>query len=165
MSLHKASSLFLIPALFQQAAVAKEYLTVEQAQKVIFPGVEMTPITDLLEGSAQPKIWKASDQGWFIIDRVLGKHEYIVYALGLTSRGEIKGIEVLIYRESYGQQVQEAAWLKQFHKLGPSDQIEFMGNIKNISGATLSCRHMTDGIKKNLKLYNEKLSNSFAHKN
>ena len=165
MSLHKASSLFLIPALFQQAAVAKEYLTVEQAQKVIFPGIEMTPVNDLLDGSAQPKIWKAGDQGWFIIDRALGKHEYIIYALGLNTKGEITGVEVLVYRESYGQQVQEAAWLKQFQNLGPNDQIEFMGNIKNISGATLSCRHITAAIKKNLKLYNEKLSSTLAHKN
>lgn len=152
-----ASSLFLIPALFQNAAVAKEYLTVEQAQKVIFPGVEMSPVEGMLDGKNQPKIWKAGNQGWFFIDRVLGKHEYIVYAIGLSPKGEVKGIEVLIYRESYGDQVKEAAWLKQFHNLGPGDKIEFLDNIKNISGATLSCRHMTEGVKKILNLYSEKL--------
>ena len=163
--MHKASTLFLIPALFQNAAVAKEYLSIEQAQKVIFPGATMTPM-DLFEDSKQPKIWKAANQGWFIVDRALGKHEYIVYALGLNTKGEIKGMEVLIYRESYGDQVKEAAWLKQFHNLGPNDKIEFMGNIKNISGATLSCRHLTAGVKKLLALYSEKLSqNSLAHKN
>lgn len=155
--MNKMTPLFLVPALFQQAAVAKEFLTVEQAQKVIFPSVEMTPF-DVNEGSSQPKIWKASDKGWFIVDRVLGKHEYIVYAIGLSPKGEIKGIEILVYRESYGEQVKEAAWLKQFHNLGPKDSIEFLENIKNITGATLSCRHMTDGVKKIMGLYNEKLS-------
>lgn len=160
--MYKASSLFLIPALFQNAAVAKEYLTIEQAQKVIFPGIEMKPIEDLLEGKNQPKIWKADNQGWFFVDRVLGKHEYIVYAIGLNPSGEVKGIEVLIYRESYGDQVKETAWLKQFHNLGPSDQIEFLGNIKNISGATLSCRHMTEGVKKIINLYSEKIKQDLA---
>lgn len=157
------SSLFLIPALFQNAAIAKEFLTVEQAQKVIFPGIEMTPI-DLLEGNNQPKIWKAGTKGWFLVDRVLGKHEYIVYAIGLNSKGEVKGVEVLVYRESYGQQVQEAAWLKQFQNLGPKDSIEFLGNIKNISGATLSCKHLTEGVKKIINIYNEKLSRHLAQK-
>lgn len=161
----KASSLFLIPALFQNAAVAKEYLTIEQAQKAIFPGVEMKPVENLLEEKNQPKVWKAGNQGWFFVDRVLGKHEYIVYAIGLSPKGEVKGIEVLVYRESYGDQVKEASWLKQFYNLGPNDQIEFLGNIKNISGATLSCRHMTQGVKKILNLFSEKLSQNLAAKN
>ena len=156
--MHKASTLFLIPALFQNAALAKEYLTIEQAQKVIFPGIEMKPMADLPEEKNQPKIWKAGNQGWFFVDRVLGKHEYIVYAIGLNNKGEVKGIEVLVYRESYGDQVKEASWLKQFHNLGPNDKIEFLDNIKNISGATLSCRHMTQGVKKILNLFSEKLS-------
>lgn len=164
--MNKSASLFLIPALFQNVAVAKEYLSVEQAQKALFPNVTMTPVEATGGNDKQPKIWKAENQGWFIIDRVLGKHEYIVYAVALNPNGEIKGVEVLIYRESYGQQVKEAAWLKQFHNLGPKDSIEFLGNIKNISGATLSCRHLTEGVKKILDLYNNRLSQQhFAQSN
>lgn len=162
--MYKSASLFLIPALFQNAAVAKEYLTVEQAQKALFPGVSMTPM-EVVASEGQPKIWKADREGWFIVDRALGKHEYIIYAVALNPKGEIKGVEVLIYRESYGQQVKEATWLKQFHNLGPKDSIEFLGNIKNISGATLSCKHLTEGVKKILSLYNERLSQHFAQKN
>ena len=153
----KASTLLLVPALIQNTAVAKEFLTVEQAQQAIFPGVSMA-LTNVVDGDKQPKIWRAGNEGWFVVDRVLGKHEYIVYALGLNNNGEIKGIEVLVYKESYGQQVQEASWLKQFKNLSPKDSIEFQGNIKNITGATLSCRHLTEGVKKILSLYNDKLS-------
>jgi hypothetical protein len=103
---------------------ANTYLTVEQAQHPIFPGASFTPTKIALTTEQQKNIesrcvvrvrsrelqvWKVSGGGWFIVDEVLGKHEYITYALGLSASGTVKQIEILDYRETYGYEVREAS--------------------------------------------------------
>jgi hypothetical protein len=99
------------------------------------------------------KVWKVNGGGWFIVDEVLGKHEYITYAIGLTAGGAVKQIEILDYRETYGYEVRDAAWRRQF--VGKTDQapLKLDGDIRNISGATLSSRHITEGVKRVLTTY------------
>ena len=45
---------------------------------------------------------------------MIGKHEFIPFALGLNQDGSVKDIEILEYRESYGDQVRKPAWRAQF---------------------------------------------------
>src|SRR5689334_5682079 len=90
-------------------AHAVVYLTIEQAQAAIFPGkklgpaevkltVEQRKASEKASGvrvrNLDPKIWKVEDGGWFILDEVIGKHEFITYAVGLTEDGAVKQIEV-----------------------------------------------------------------------
>jgi hypothetical protein len=148
--------------------VANTYLTVQQAQQAIFPGASFTQLNITLAPAQQKniesrsgvrvrsrdlKIWKVSGGGWFIVDEVLGKHEYITYALGLNAGGSVKQIEILDYRETYGYEVREASWREQF--VGKTDQapLKLDGEIRNISGATLSSRHITEGVKRLLATY------------
>jgi FMN-binding domain len=148
--------------------VANTYLTVQQAQQAIFPGASFTQLNITLTPDQQKniesrsgvrvrsrdlKIWKVSGGGWFIVDEVLGKHEYITYALGLNAGGSVKQIEILDYRETYGYEVREASWREQF--VGKTDQapLKLDGDIRNISGATLSSRHITEGVKRLLATY------------
>lgn len=143
---------------------AKTYLSVEQARELLWGDMDMTLIPVELTKDQMKKIkkaskvrvrhsklqaWKTTDSGWFIVDQVIGKHENIDLAVGLTSEGRIKGVEILTYRESYGHEVQNPKWRSQFHhwRPGQPNSILKLGrDIKNISGATLSCRHVTDGI-------------------
>ena len=37
-------------------------------------------------------------------------------------------------------------WLAQFHFKGAESVLKLDDQIKNISGATMSCRHVTDGV-------------------
>jgi hypothetical protein len=46
------------------------------------------------------RIWKTANGGWFIVDEVVGKHEMITYAVGISPNGSILGIEILEYVES-----------------------------------------------------------------
>ena len=77
---------------------------------------------------------------------MIGKHENIDIAVGLTDAGRVTGIEVLVYRETYGHEIRNARWRAQFHGRDHSEILKLDHQIKNISGATLSCRHITDGI-------------------
>jgi Na+-translocating ferredoxin:NAD+ oxidoreductase RnfG subunit len=99
------------------------------------------------------KVWKVRGGGWFIVDEVLGKHEYINYALGLNASGSVRQIEILDYRETYGYEVREASWRQQFVGKTSQAPLKLDGDVRNISGATLSSRHITEGVKRLLATY------------
>ena len=150
------------------AAYATTYLTTTQAQAAMFPGQALQPaartLTDAQVGeirkasgeaplSRDLKAWRAADGGWFILDQVVGKHEFITYAVALDASGAVKDIEILDYRESYGGQVREAAWRAQFTGKRHGTPLKLGADIKNISGATLSSKHVTDGVRRILATY------------
>jgi hypothetical protein len=144
-------------AIFAPAAHAAVYLSVEQAQQAIFPGARFTMEALALPDAARRKLWRVSEGGWFIVDAVLGKHELITYAVGLGADGSVRGVEILEYLESYGYQIRDAAWRRQFAGKTARDPLKLDQDIRNISGATLSCRHVTDGIKRLLGFYESAL--------
>ena len=155
-------------------AHAKIYVSAEQAQKILLPNkaLSKTPIiiTDDLQDKMRAassirhpfqgdRIWKATDGSWLVIDEVVGKHEMITYAVAINPNGSIAGVEVLEYVESYGYEVAEAQWRKQFVGKTASDPIKLNQDIQNIGGATLSCKHLTDGVKRVTVLYELALKN------
>ena len=147
---------------------ATVYLTVEQAQQAIFPGGKFTASPLVLTSDQckeikkrtgvpvrvkEQKIWKVDSGGYFIVDEVLGKHEFITYAVGIHSDGSVRQIEIMDYRESYGYEIRDESWRKQFVGKTDKSQLKLDDDIKNISGATLSSRHITDGVKRILAMY------------
>ena len=149
-------------------AFAVTYLSVEQAQAAMFPGATFTNAATELTSAQAAAIsarsgvpvegrsvhaWRASDGGWFIVDSVMGKHDFITYALALDARGDVKGLEILTYRESYGYQIRNAAWRRQFVGAHPGSALRLGHEIANISGATLSSRHVTNGVRRLLATY------------
>lgn len=144
-------------------AHAVVYLSVEQAQKLLFPDTTFTMDFRMLtdqQASAIEKtsgvnvlardlqVWRVSTGGWFIVDQVVGKHEFIPFALALDDEGAVKGVEILEYREAYGGQVRNPAWRAQFQGKRQGAPLTLRKDIQNISGASLSCRHITDGVKR-----------------
>jgi Na+-translocating ferredoxin:NAD+ oxidoreductase RnfG subunit len=152
---------------------AVQYLTVEQARATIFADASefiATPIT-LTRAQAQAiqsasgvrvrvleqRVWQARAAGellgWFIVDEVYGKHELITYAVGITTDGTVRQIEVMDYRENYGYEIRNPAWRRQFVGKRHGDTLKLDQDIKNISGATLSCRHVSEGVKRLLAFH------------
>jgi Na+-translocating ferredoxin:NAD+ oxidoreductase RnfG subunit len=144
-------------------AHATVYLTVEQAQSAMFPHQRLAAAFRTLEPaeidairkssgvaplSKQLQAWRAADGGWFIVDRVVGKHEFITFAVALTPQGVVRDVEILEYRETYGGEVRNANWRQQFVGKRPGSPLELGKDIRNISGATLSSRHVTDGVRR-----------------
>jgi hypothetical protein len=146
-------ALLAAPLVIVPAAHATTYLSVEQAQQALFPGASFTP----LDLKRRERVWRASPDGWFMVDEVLGKHELITYAVALDSQGRVRGVEILEYRESHGGEIRDAKWRIQFLGKTAADPLLLDRDIRNISGATLSCRHVTDGVKRLLALYETEL--------
>lgn len=170
---------YLVPAAIVVTAPvvhASDYLTVAQAQMALFPTAKSfieRPLTlseeqrnairsaaDVRQRWDVQKMWRAERDGqflgWLVVDDVVGKHEFITYAAALSPDGRVLGIEVLSYRETHGGQIREQDWRKHFvgKKLG--DPFKLDEDVPNISGATLSCRNVLDGVRRLLviqKLY------------
>lgn len=149
-------------------AYATQYLTLEQAQQAIFPGADFTPafvtISDVQRAEIErrtgvsmrvreQRVWRVSTGGVFVLDEVIGKHELITYAVGLNSDGGVRQLEIMDYRESYGYEIRNAAWRRQFVGKHDGDPLKVDLDIKNIGGATLSCRHIAEGVRRLLALY------------
>jgi len=107
------------------------------------------------------RVWKAEAggrvAGFFIFDRVVGKHLYIDYAVALTSSGAVHSVEILQYRESYGGEIRSPSWLAQFVGKTSGSALKINGDIRNIAGATLSSTHVTEGVKRVLAAYGNRL--------
>lgn len=156
---------WLLPttALVAAPAMATTYFTVEQAQQAMLPGQALTPVQVVLTpAQAQAieqasgvrvrekalKVWRAANGGWFYVDQVLGKHEFITYALTLDAQGAVSGLEILDYRETYGGAVRNPKWRAQFTGKRNGAPLKLDADIANLSGATLSSAHITDGVRR-----------------
>lgn len=159
----------LLAALAAPSAVhATVYMSAQQAQAVMFPGEVLRPDFRQLNGDqvaairkasgesplhGDLKAWRVSGGGWFIVDEVVGKHEFITFALALDASGAVKSVEILDYREAYGGQVRDPRWRAQFVGKRAGAPLRLGNEVKNISGATLSSKHVTDGVRRLLATY------------
>ena len=117
-----------------QIVVAADYLSVEQAQKALFPQADRFTEVVLglspaqrdqvmtLAGPQPPhrslRAFKgfAGDAllGYVFIDEVIGKEDFITYAVSIDAAGKLGPIEILSYRESHGGEIRAPAWRHQF---------------------------------------------------
>jgi Na+-translocating ferredoxin:NAD+ oxidoreductase RnfG subunit len=128
------------------AAHATQYMTVQEAQHKAFPNASFTEVQ-------AGRVWKASSGGYFFFDHVIGKHLYIDYAVALEADGRVRRVDILAYRESYGGEVNDSSWLGQFVGKTSHSALQINGDIRNISGATLSSTHLTEGVKRVLAFH------------
>lgn len=168
------SAIAMLPVvIFASSVYAADYLTVEQAQQVLFPDAQRFVPEPVLFSDDQKKAikklsgmrqrwdrqeaWRAqrdaAELGWMLVDNVVGKHEFITYAAAISPGGEVLGIEILSYRETHGGEVRQADWRAQFQGKTLADPFKLDRDVANISGATLSCRNLLDGVKRLLAIH------------
>ena len=164
-------------ALWTKYSYAKVYLTPDQASKIMLgehyslQAIEKLEIVLTREQmksiqrhssvrvrDAKMNVWRTREGDWFILDNVIGKHENIDIAVVISAQGKVKNVEVLAYRETYGYEVMNKKWLAQFKDRDHGAVLKLDQHIQNISGATLSCRHITDGVNRLLHTWNQVLS-------
>ena len=147
--------------------VAADYLSVEEAQRALFPvadafqelALALSPAQHqqvaMLAGEQPPhrslRAFRAlrgtEVLGYVFVDEVIGKEDFITYAAAIDAAGRLGPLEVLSYRESHGGEIRNAAWRRQFSGRAGLGQLRVATDIKNIAGATLSCEHVTQGVR------------------
>jgi len=162
-----AGTLAAAAAAAPASAFAVDYLSFEQAAQLIFPDADRFESRELALDAAQLQALDAegvrgrsarwnvriarrgeATLGVVVADAVVGKFELISYAVGIASDGTIRQIEILSYRESHGGEIRLPAWRRQFVGKTAAAPLRIGDDIANISGATLSCTHVTEGVRR-----------------
>jgi Na+-translocating ferredoxin:NAD+ oxidoreductase RnfG subunit len=86
--------------------------------------------------------------GFAIKDHEKGMHEPIDFAVQFTPAGMIERIEILEYREPYGDEVRGSRFRAQFKGKTARDPITAGQDIDIVSGATISSRSVAFGAKR-----------------
>lgn len=149
------------------SAFAVDYLSAEQAAKLMFPDADAFEVRNVALDAGQLQQldvqgvrgrsanWSVrvarkagATLGYIITDDVIGKVELISFAVGIALDGSVRQVEILAYRESHGFEIRLPAWRRQFVGKGRGAALRVGEDIANISGATLSCTHVTDGVRR-----------------
>ncbi len=93
--------------------------------------------------------------GYALIDNEVGKTEPITFMTMIGPDGKVRQVEILVYREPIGGEIQSDNFRKQFLNKTAADPVRSGQDIKNISGATLSSRAVSLGVKRALLLWKE----------
>ena len=164
---------WLTPLASGQGNGTTVYLTVEQAPKTIFPEADQFERKDIpvtpelskklrqLASPAKPTIWEPFYMtfiarkggeiiGYAVICEEIGKHRPITFIVGVAPDGRVTDTALMMYREPQGYEVRGRGFLAQFAGKTLDNPIMQHQDIRNVSGATLSVRAMTRGVRKAL---------------
>ena len=159
------------------------YLTEEQALKILFPkalkvqGEELRLAHEQKTRIEQRIGWKFPEtffrafraesngkvEGYAVIQETIGKHRPITYIVGITPEGKVFAVEILVYRESKGSEVRRKRFNAQYEGKTVQDPIRINKDIINITGATMSVRSVSAGVKRALVLAEEFYLNQAPH--
>jgi len=148
------------------------YLTVDQALANAFPGdvtVERKVVwiteaqaaqVEARAGSPLPRrVVKAylgrrggAIVGYAFVDDVIGKTEPITYMATIAPDATVARLDLLVFRETHGYEIERASWRDRFRGLRLGDGLRVGRDIDKITGATLSCRAITDGVRRLLAI-------------
>jgi len=87
----------------------------------------------------------------FLLD-VVGQSLPISFAVGVKSDGTIQDVQVMIYREPYGEEIRERRFRAQFAGKKLQDPLVVGKDIDAISGATISSASAAYAVRKGLAL-------------
>lgn len=169
-TLTRGAALGAAAALWNTRVFAAVFMDIEQARRTLLPqaasfqllplGLDAGALAAVAQASGtrippgyNPAAWAGLDAqgqrvGFVLADQVVGKYELIDYAASFGLDGTTGQLEILAYRESHGAEIRNMAWRRQFAgRHGPA-QMRFGDDIRNISGATLSCQHVTEGVQR-----------------
>lgn len=141
---------------------AQSYLSRTQARHILLPGPSEHKLVSFSKkqrkqierdsgvsmGSDELEAWKTNNGDWLIFDTVEGRYEAIEIAVVINAEGEVRGVEILTYREIYGYEVRSPKWRAQFHGKTSESKLKLDKDITNISGATISSQSITQGVKR-----------------
>jgi hypothetical protein len=154
---------------------AEVFMTEEDAVKIMLAGSERVR-KDVIRLSQEKKDvieqrigWKFPEEsfelyigetgdsidGYAMVHNTIGKHKHMTYMVGVDNRGACTDVELLVFREAKGSEVRRKRFNAQYEGKTVSDPIRINKDIINITGATMSVRSISAGVKRVLVLVDE----------
>lgn len=90
--------------------------------------------------------------GYALILNEIGKELPITFIVGIDPKGKVIAVDIMTFRESHGGGVKNKKFLSQYEKKTSQAPLMVGKDIVAISGATLSSRAITVGVKKGLAI-------------
>jgi len=154
------------------------YLSVEQAlanafsegvtvaRKVVWITAEQAAEIERRAGSPLPRrVVQAYEGkrvgevvGYAFVDDVIGKTEPITYMVTIAPDVTVTRLDLLVFRETHGYEIERASWRDRFRGLRLGSDLRVGREIDKITGATLSCRAVTEGVRRLLAVVEVALS-------
>ena len=159
----------------QEMSMAEVFMTEDEGVKIMLPKSERVR-KDVIKLSPDKKAqieerigWKFPEEsfevyigetgaqvdGYALVQNTIGKHKPMTYMVGVDNKGRVSDIELLVFRESRGSEIRQKRFNTQYEGKTVLDPIRINKDIINISGATMSVRSMSAGIKRVLVLVDE----------
>ena len=159
----------------QEMSMAEVFLSEEEAVKLMFPRSERIK-KDILRVPTDKKMaieerigWKFPEDafevyigetgtqvdGYALVQNTIGKHKPMTYMVGVDAHGRVSNVELLVFREARGSEVRTKRFNAQYEGKTVLDPVRINKDIINISGATMSVRSMSAGVKRVLVLVDE----------
>jgi len=159
----------------QESAIADVFMNEEEGVKIILPKSERIR-KDVITLSQEKKTqieerigWKFPEEsfdvyigetgnqidGYALVQNTIGKHKPMTYMVGIDSKGHVSDVELLVFRESRGSEIRQKRFNAQYEGKTVNDPVRINRDIINISGATMSVRSMSAGVKRVLVLVDE----------
>lgn len=162
-----------LPTVSVSAGQTEVYLSLEDAPKAVLPEADEIIRVDVpsdepmrekmkpLIGRLQPSIWEpyyitfegrkaGKTVGYAVICEEIGKHRPMTFIVSADTAGRVLDVALMMYREPIGAEVRYDGFVRQFDGKSLDDPIYPRRDVKNISGATLSVRAMSRGVRKAL---------------
>lgn len=159
----------------QELAIAEAFMSEEEGVKIMLPKSERIR-KDVIKLSPERKTqieerigWKFPEQsfevyigetgtqvdGYALVQNTIGKHKPMTYMVGIDNKGQVSDVELLVFRESRGSEIRQKRFNAQYEGKTVLDPVRINKDIVNITGATMSVRSMSAGIKRVLVLVDE----------
>lgn len=90
--------------------------------------------------------------GYSIVSDVVSRSGPFKIHVLLDKQHVVKRATVISYPWTHGREVGRRSFTSQFEGKGPKDAVELDNDIDAVSGATLSCNAMTQGVREAIKL-------------
>jgi len=153
----------------------EEFMTEEDALKTVLPKSQQVR-KELIRLTAEKKElieqrigWKFPEDsfelyigqtgdkidGYAMIHNTIGKYKPMTYMVGVDAKGTCTDVELLVFRDAKGSEVGRKRFNAQYDGKTVTDPIRINKDIINISGATMSVRSMSAGVKRVLVLVDE----------
>ncbi|MDP1770574.1 MAG: FMN-binding protein [Nitrospirota bacterium] len=153
----------------------EEFMTEEDALKTVLPKSQQVR-KELIRLTAEKKElieqrigWKFPEDsfelyigqtgdkidGYAMIHNTIGKYKPMTYMVGVDAKGTCTDVELLVFRDAKGSEVRTKRFNAQYDGKTVTDPIRINKDIINISGATMSVRSMSAGVKRVLVLVDE----------
>ena len=134
--------------------IRKEVIRLSQEKKDV---IEQRIGWKFPEESFELYIGETGDKvdGYAMVHNTIGKHKHMTYMVGVDAKGACSDVELLVFREAKGSEVGRKRFNAQYEGKTVSDPIRINKDIINISGATMSVRSISAGVKRVLVLVDE----------